>query len=166
VADPDRGKFRNFLKTSIRNYLLHQAEHERALKRGGGTPVLPLDFHSAESQFTVEIADSETPERVFDRRWAHALLEQVLDRLRIEMESAGSLDQFERLSPILMGRAGKTSYGELAIRWGTTEAAIKMAVLRLRRKFGKLLRTEVAHTVDDSTQVDDEIRFLLGALES
>jgi RNA polymerase sigma factor (sigma-70 family) len=166
VADPDRGKFRSFLKTSIRNYLSHQAEHDRARKRGGGVSALTLDFESAEARFAVDVADRETPERVFDRRWAHALLAQVLESLREEMKRAGGLEQFERLSPILMGRAGTAGYAELAARWDTTEAAIKMAVLRLRRKFGKLLRIEVAHTVGDERAVDDEIRFLLASLGS
>ena len=166
VADPERGKFRNFLKTSLKNYLSHQAERDRARKRGSGTPNLSLDLNDAEKQYALEAARTRTPEEVFDRRWAHALLEQVLDRLRAEMDQAGSLEQFERLAPFLMGQGETTSYGNLAIRWDTTEAAIKMAVHRLRRKFGKLLRAEVAHTVGDRRDVNTEIRFLLSTFET
>ena len=165
VANPERGKFRNFLKTSLKNYLSHQAERDRARKRGGGMPTIPLDFDHAEQQYTLEAAHTRTPEAVFERRWAHAMLQQVLDRLRAEMDQAGSLEQFERLAPFLMGQGETTSYRNLAIRWDTTEAAIKMAVLRLRRKFGKLLRAEVAHTVGDRRDVNAEIRFLLSSFE-
>jgi RNA polymerase sigma factor (sigma-70 family) len=166
VADPERGKFRNFLKTSLKNYLSHQAERDNALKRGGGISTISLDFDDAEKQYALEAAHTRTPEKVFDRRWAHAMLQQVLDRLREEMEQAGSLEQFERLAPLLMGQGETTSYRNLAIRWNTTEAAIKMAVLRLRRKFGKLLRAEVAHTVGDRRDVNAEIRFLLSTFET
>jgi RNA polymerase sigma-70 factor (ECF subfamily) len=166
LADPERGKFRNFLKTSVRNFLSHQAERERARKRGGGTSNLSLDLENAEKQYAVETAHTRTPEHVFDRRWGHAMLQQVLGRLREDMNQAGSLEQFERLAPFLMGRGEATSYRNLAIRWDTTEAAIKMAVHRLRRKFGKLLREEVAHTVGDRRDVNAEIRFLLSTFET
>lgn len=165
VADPDRGKFRNFLKTSIKNYLSHQADRNRALKRGGGALMFSLDFEGAEKLYAMELADTRTPEQIFDQRWTHALLTQVLDRLREEMDRAGSLARFEGLEPFLLGRGEATRYRDLAIGWGTTEAAIKMAVLRLRRKFGKLLRAEVAHTVDDHREVNEEICFLLSSLE-
>ena len=166
VADPERGKFRNFLKTSLKNYLSHQAERDRARKRGGGVSTISLQFDDAEKQYALEAAHTRTPEKVFDRRWAHAMLQQVLDRLREEMDQAGSLEQFERLAPFLMGQGETTSYRNLAIRWDTTEAAIKMAVLRLRRKFGKLLRAEVARTVGDRRDVNAEIRFLLSTFDA
>jgi RNA polymerase sigma-70 factor (ECF subfamily) len=166
MADPERGKFRNFLKTSLKNYLSHQAERNRAQKRGGGTSSVFLELDAAEKQYALEMAHTRTPEKMFDRRWAHTMLQQVLDRLREEMDQAGSLEQFERLAPFFMGRGETTSYRNLAIRWNTTEAAIKMAVLRLRRKFGKLLRMEVAHTVGDRRDVSAEIRFLLSTLET
>jgi RNA polymerase sigma-70 factor (ECF subfamily) len=166
VADPERGKFRNFLKTSLRNYLSHQARRDRTRKRGGGAFIVSLDFEDAEKQYALETARTATPEQIFDRRWAHAMLRLVLDRLREEMGQAGSLEQFERLAPFLMGQGETTSYRNLAIRWDTTEAAIKMAVLRLRRKFGKLLRAEVADTVGDRQNVNAEIRFLLSTFET
>jgi RNA polymerase sigma-70 factor (ECF subfamily) len=166
VANPERGKFRNFLKTSLKNYLAHQAERDRARKRGGGIPTISLDFDHAEKRYAQEASHTRTPEAVFDRRWAHAMLQQVLDKLRAEMDQAGSLERFERLAPFLMGRGETTSYRNLAIKWDTSEAAIKMAVLRLRRKFGKLLRAEVARTVGDRRDVSAEIRFLLSTFET
>lgn len=166
VADPERGKFRNFLKTSLRNYLSHQAERDRAQKRGGGMSTIPMNFDDAEKRYDLEVADTRTPEELFERRWARALLERVLDRLREEMDQAGSLEHFERLAPYLMGQGETTSYRNLAIRSNTTEAAVKMAVHRLRLKFGRLLRAEVANTVDDRRDVNAEIRFLLSAFET
>jgi RNA polymerase sigma-70 factor (ECF subfamily) len=166
MANPERGKFRNFLKKSLKNYLAHQADRDRARKRGGGIPTISLDFDHAERLLAQEADHTRTPEAVFDRRWAHALLHLVLDKLRAEMDQAGSLEQFERLAPFLMGRGETTSYRNLAIRWATTESAIKMALLRLRRKFGKLLRAEVAHTVGDRRDVNAEIRFLISTFET
>jgi RNA polymerase sigma-70 factor (ECF subfamily) len=166
VADPERGKFRNFLKASLKNYLSHQAERESAQKRGGGVSTVVLEFDDAEKRYAQEAAHNPTPEEVFDRRWAHTMLQQVLDRLREEMDQAGSLEQFERLAPFLMGQGETTSYRNLAIRWDTTEAAIKMGVLRLRREFGKLLRAEIGHTVGDRRDVNAEIRFLLSTFET
>ena len=164
VASPERGKFRNFLKTAIKHYLANQADRERALKRGGEVSIVALDFEGAERQYALELGQDLTPDKVFDRRWARALLEEVLDHLREEMERAGALERFERLSPFLITPDASPGYRDLAIRWDTTEAAIKMAVHRLRRKFGKLLRLEVARIVADPGQVNDEIRFLLSAL--
>jgi RNA polymerase sigma-70 factor (ECF subfamily) len=166
VADPERGKFRNFLKTSIKNYLSDEAARNQARKRGGGVSLMPLDFVAVEKQYALEVAHTRTPERIFDRRWARALLERALNGLREEMEKAGNLERFERLAPLLTGSDDTTRYSDLAIRWGTTEAAIKMAVHRMRRRLRALGRLEVAHTVDDPREVDEEIRFLLSAIES
>ena len=166
VADPERGKFRNFLKTSLKNYLSRQDERDRAQKRGGGIATISLDFDSAEKMYALNVAPTRTPEQVFDQRWAHAMLQQVLDRLRVEMDQAGSLEQFERLAPFLLGQSEMSSYRDLAIQWDSTEAAIKMAVMRLRRRFGKLLRVEVAQTVGDPRDVNAEIRFLLSTFET
>jgi RNA polymerase sigma-70 factor (ECF subfamily) len=166
VADPERGKFRNFLKTSIKNYLSDEAARNQARKRGGGVSLMPLDFVAVEKQYALEVAHTRTPERIFDRRWARALLERALNGLREEMDQAGNLERFERLAPLLTGSDDTTRYRDLAIRWGTTEAAIKMAVHRMRRRLRALGRLEVAHTVDDPREVDEEIRFLLSAIES
>jgi RNA polymerase sigma-70 factor (ECF subfamily) len=166
VADPARGRFRNFLKTSIKNYLSDEASRSQAQKRGGGESPVPLDLAGAEKQYARELAHTQTPEKAFDRRWARALLERALNRLRQEMEKAGSLDRFERLSPLLTGSGDSTRYKDLATRWDTTEAAIKMAVHRMRRRLRVLGRLEVAHTVDDPREVEEEIRFLLSAIDS
>ena len=166
VASPDRGKFRNFLKTSIRNYLSNESARERARKRGGDASIVSLDFDVAEQQYAIELAHKQTPETVFDRRWARALLEQVLGRLREEMEKGHSLDRYERLLPLLTGSDKTIRYKDLAINWDTTEAAIKMAVHRLRKRLRSLLREEVAHTVHDHGEVSGEIRFLLSVIES
>jgi DNA-directed RNA polymerase specialized sigma24 family protein len=166
VADPKRGKFRDFLKASLKNYLSHQGERDRAKKRGGGISTISLDFDDAEKMYALEASPTLTPEQVFDQRWAHAMLQQVLDRLRVEMDRAGSLEQFERLAPFLLGQGEMSSYRDLAIQWGSTEAAIKMAVMRLRRKFGKLLRAEVGQTLGDRRDVNVEIRFLLSTFDT
>jgi RNA polymerase sigma-70 factor (ECF subfamily) len=145
----------------------HDAERarDRTLKRGGHATTVSLDFEVAERQYASELAHRRTPEAVFDRVWARALLEQVLRRLRDEMEKGHSLDRYERLAPLLTGSDRTIRYRELAAQWDTTEAAIKMAVYRLRRRLRSLLREEVAHTMRDPEEVDEEIRFLRSVAE-
>lgn len=166
VASPERGKFRSFLKTSIKNYLSNEAARERTLKRGGDASIVSLDFEVAEQQYSIELAHKQTPETIFDRRWARTLLEQVLGRLRNEMEKGHSLDRFERLLPLLTGSDRTIRYKDFAVQWDTSEAAIKMAVHRLRKRLRSLLREEVAHTVRNPQEVNDEIRFLLSVIDT
>jgi len=166
VATPDRGKFRSFLETPIRHRLADEAARSHARRRGGGLSFRSLDLASAEKGYALELAHIRTPERILDWRWARALPGRALDRLREDMEKAGSLERFERLSPLLTGSDDSTSYRDLAARWGTTEAAIKMAVHRMRRRPRLPGRLEVAHTVDDPRQVEEEIRFPLSAIDT
>ena len=114
--------------------------------------------------FWEETATDATPERLYERCWALALLETVLHRLRAEAAAADRLDQFETLKVFLTGEKPAISYAELATRSATTEAALKMAVQRLRRRYGELVRDEIAHTVNDPREVEDELRHLLAVL--
>ena len=140
VADPDRGKFRNFLKTSIKNYLSHQAERDRARKRGGGVSIISLDFEDAEKQYRLEPAPVRTPEEVFDQLWAHAMLRQVLDRLREEMDQAGSLEQFDRL--VVLANFPPAARGVQRLVGANEELRGALALVRL---LGRPRRHQVAH---------------------
>jgi len=166
VADPDRGRFRSFLKTAVRNFLSKERHRAQALKRGGGNPPLGLDFETAESWYRREPADPRTPADVFDQRWARALLTRALHRLREEARAAGNLDRFRMLEPFLTGGAVGAGHKEVAAKLGVTESAVRVAVHRLRRRYGKLLRDEVARTVDDSGQVDEELHYLFSVIDS
>jgi RNA polymerase sigma-70 factor (ECF subfamily) len=164
AADPARGRFRAFLRAVCADFLANRRDWEGASKRGGGRVFIPIDVAEAEGRYTAEPAHEWTAERLFDRSWALTLLGRVLDLLRRDYEKAGQAAVFAALSPVLTEGAGAVPYATLAARLGTTEATVRVAVHRLRRRYGALLRTEIAATVHDPAEVDDEIRDLFSAL--
>jgi RNA polymerase sigma factor (sigma-70 family) len=163
-ADPARGRFRSFLRAACVNYLANSLDRDRALKRGGGRAALSIDSVDAEGRYARELADELTPERIFDRSWALTLLERVLDRLGREYDEVGRSATFEALRGGLVGGPEGVPYATIAARLGTTEGAARVAALRLRRRYGELLRREIASTLDDPADVEDEIRDLFAAL--
>ena len=164
VADPQRGRFRSLLLTSLKNFLANQARCESAEKRGGGVQHFPLDFDDGERRMRNEPADNLTPEKLYERRWALTLLEASLEQLEQEYQSADKSALFAALRPLLTPAAEAPPYRELAERLGATEGAIKVAVHRLRRRYGEVLRERVAQTVASPDDVDDELRQLMSAL--
>lgn len=163
-ADRGRGRFRSFLLASLENFLANRRRHERAKKRGGGRAALSFDFAAAESRLGLEPAHDATPDRLYERRWAMTLLERVLARLRDEYAAAGNAALFEQLAAHLAGEADARGYAEVAAALGMSEGAVKVAAHRLRRKYRERLRAEVAQTVADPADVDDELRALLHAV--
>jgi RNA polymerase sigma-70 factor (ECF subfamily) len=163
-ADRARGRFRSFLLGAVKHFLANEWDKARAQKRGGGKIPVPIDFSSAETSFGIEPADQWTAEKMFDRRWALALLEQVLRRLREEHIRDGKERLFEQLKPTLTEASRSISYAEIAARLGSSEGAVKVAVHRLRQRYRELLRAEIADTVASSAEVEDEIRSLFAAL--
>src|SRR5207248_243149 len=147
AADPARGRFRSFLRTAFDHFLAKERDRAGAQKRGGGRTLFPLDFESGEHRFTREPADHATPETLFERRWALTLLEQALARLRDELAEAGKEVLFENLKNVLTADGPTEPYAGIAQRLGMTEQAVKVAVHRLRRRYGELLRAEIALTV-------------------
>lgn len=164
--DPDKGRFRSYLLAAMKHFLLNQWDRERAARRGGGRQAFSLDFEHAERRYSLEPASSQTPETLFEKRWALALLDQVRSQLEREAAVAGKLEQFRRLQIYLTGERHAPPYAETARTLGTTEAAVKVAVHRLRRGFRDRLRQEIAHTVADPADVDDEIRSLFETLRA
>lgn len=160
---PSRGRFRSFLLAALTHFLANERDRMRAKKRGGGQVVLPLEFETAEGRYSREPADETTPLVVFERRWAAAVLETTLARLEEEQARGGRKETFARLKGALTGE-GTVPYAEIAKETGTTEGALKVAVHRLRRRFGDLLREEIGHTVETPGEVEDEIRYLFAAL--
>jgi len=165
AADKERGRFRSFLLTAMKNYAANEWDRKKAQKRGGATTTLSLDFETAEGRYHIEPADERTPEQEFDRGWATAQLEQVLDRLRTDAGQGGE-ERFELLQGFLTGEGEEIRYQDVAERLGMTEGAVKVAVHRLRQRFGTVLREEVSRTLSDPTDVDDEIRHLFAAFEN
>jgi RNA polymerase sigma-70 factor (ECF subfamily) len=156
----ERGKFRSFLLASLKHYMANERDRAQAQKRGGGQVTLSLDFETAEGRYGLEAVDDQTPEKTYERRWVLALLDQALERLRTELAEQGKADLFERLKPYLTSAEPRTPYRQLADETGTTEGALKVAVHRLRRRYGDLLREEIAETVANRDEVEDEIQYL------
>jgi RNA polymerase sigma-70 factor (ECF subfamily) len=164
-ADPDRGRFRAFLRIVCGRHLSDQRDRANAQKRGSGKAALSIDAKSAEGRYSREPAHELTPERIFDRTWALTLLSLVFDQLRREYDAAGRAATFDELRSVITRGSQSDSYATIAERLGTSEGAIRVAVHRLRRRYGTLLRQEIACTVDDPNEIDDEIRSLFTALE-
>jgi RNA polymerase sigma-70 factor (ECF subfamily) len=167
-ADPARGRFRSLLLKSLSNFLNDAAEKRQARKRGGAMKFVSWDDWMAEapSQLTVsaQALESWPAERLFDLRWAATVVEQALRRLREECESQGKLRVFEQLRSCLGAEREDVSYPTLSQSLGVPEATVKRLVHRLRQRYRSLLREEVAETVADPAEVDDEIRYLCGVL--
>lgn len=162
-ADPEKGRFRSFLLTSFCFFLSDQSDRDRAQKRGGGAAALPFEIASGEEWFQRELRDDETPERIYERRWAVSVLERAVSRLRQEYEEHGRAEHFERLKGFLMGGA-EGPYAALAREMGTSEGALKVSIHRLRKRYRELFRIEIAATVADPAEIEPEVRFLVAAL--
>jgi len=166
-ADAARGRFRAFLLSSLRNFHSHQRGRAQSLKRGGGWEFISLDaMGEAETRFQDELTTEVSPEKLFDKKWASSLLDAALARLRREYIAAKKRAWFDELKVVLWGGRGEVSYAAIAGLLGSTEGAVKVAVHRLRKRFNECLRDEVAHTVLDPADVEDEMRHLLAAVSS
>lgn len=161
-ADRERGRFRAYLLTAFRHELVNAREHDRARKRGGGRALLSLDRSEAETRFGREPAEHDTPERIFERAWVRELLERTFARLRAEQERIGRTALFDRLRPVLAAEDDAPRLAEIARALDRTENSVKVAAHRLRKRFGELLRDEIAGTLSDPAEVEAELRALLG----
>jgi RNA polymerase sigma factor (sigma-70 family) len=163
-VDPSKGRFRSFLLATLRHFLSHQRERERALKRGGGTVTLSLDTAAGERGYLIPATREMTPEEVFEYRWAMTVLDRAVGRLRREAEQSDALEQFEYLKRYLTSEGSDTPYREAAATLQMSESAIRSAVIRLRKRLGETLRSEIAETVANPGEVDDEVRHLLSVV--
>ena len=163
-ADQQRGRFRSFLLSAMNHFLSDEWDKARAQKRGGNFVHVPLEFEVAETRFSHEPADLTTPEQNYERRWALTLLDEVLRRLRSEYEQDGRGELFATLHPCLVGGRSSQPYAELAVKLGVSEGTVKSAVHRLRQHYRQLLREEIAQTVAEPRDVDEELRHLFAVL--
>ena len=163
-ADPHRGRFRSFLLAALKHFLADEWDKAHACKRGGQVQFIALDSQAAEGRYWEEPVSDLTPEKLYEQRWACILLERVMQRLEQDSAEAGKAHFFEALKPFLVGESRSVSYAELAARLGVSEAALKMKVQRLRHRYQRLLREEIAHTVASAEEVEDEIRYLFRVL--
>lgn len=171
-VDPARGRFRSFLLASLKHFLANEWDKVRTLKRGGGFRIVPLEAEAEKDETRagagVVMADpaaaAASPERSFDRQWALALLDRVLERLREEHVRLGKTALFEQLQSTLTADRAALPYVEIGARLGLSEGAVKVAVHRLRQRYREVLRAEIAETLADPAQVEEELRDLFAAL--
>jgi RNA polymerase sigma-70 factor (ECF subfamily) len=163
-VDPSKGKFRSFLLASLQHFLANRRDHDKRLKRGGKIPHISLDFDDAESRYQREPGHVETPERLFQRRWALTLLARVLEDLEREFNSENKGPIFERLKPTLLGESDAASHAQVATALGMSAGAVKVAAHRLRNRFRALLQEEIGRTIADPAQFQEEISELFVAL--
>lgn len=163
-VEPSRGSFRSFLLTSLSNFIANQWRAESAQKRGGGQTILSIDYERADNQYAEQPADDLSPEKVFERNWALSILEQTLEAVGTQYEESGKRELFADLQGFLTGD-DNVAYAELSKKTGMREGALKVAVHRLRQRYGQQLRLQIAKTVQDPADVDQELRSLFQALE-
>jgi RNA polymerase sigma-70 factor (ECF subfamily) len=166
AVDRERGKFRSFLMTTCQHFLANEWDRTQARKRGGGETHLSLDFQDAENRYSREPAHTWTPEKLFERRWATTLLEDVLAQLGKEYARAGKNEQFDRLKEFLVPVDRTDPSSKIAADLGMTEGALRVAVHRIRRRYRELLEAAIGRTVEGPEQVQDEIRCLFAAFGS
>jgi len=154
------GRFRAFLLTALKRFLANEWHREHAQKRGAGRSIISID-ETAENHFQREIAVQTTPETSFERSWALAVLSRVFVGLRAEYRAAGKEALFVRIEGCLPGASNQADSREAGAELEMSEAAIRMAALRLRRRYGQLLRSEIAATVSSADEIDEEIRYLI-----
>jgi RNA polymerase sigma-70 factor (ECF subfamily) len=163
-AQHDKGRFRNFILSSLNNYLHNHHDRATAAKRGGRHQIVPLDETNAEEILACEPVSVGTPEDSFDRRWAVTLIRRVMDNLRAEFAGRGREVVYDALLPYLSGELLPGDCDRIAAGLAMETGALRVALHRFRRRFGELLRSEVAYTVAAPDEVDEEIRYLLSVL--
>jgi DNA-directed RNA polymerase specialized sigma24 family protein len=158
--DPSKGRFRSFLLAALKLFLADQRDHQRALKRGGGCEIVSIDAPAAEARYGLEPVDNRSPDRLFEQRWALALLDRVLVRLEQDYADTDRTALFRHLRPFLVEGGRIQTCAAVAGELGLTEEAVKKAVQRMRWRYGRLFREEIAHTVADPAEVEEELRYL------
>jgi len=164
TADRERGRFRSYLLGALQHFLADEHDREHALKRGGGHTTISRDLETAEQRYALEPSHDETPERLFDKRWASTVLRLVLAELKAEFEAEGKAEQFEGLKAYLVQDPADATQAAAAAALGMTPGAARVALHRMRVRYRGLLREQIAQTVASPADVDEEIRDLFVAL--
>jgi RNA polymerase sigma factor (sigma-70 family) len=162
----ENGRLRSFFFASLRNFLAKERRYATAAKRGKGQPLIPLEESLARKRADLEPADTLSPERIFERRWALTVLEQALARLEDDYRTAGNRDLFGELKKLLTGESQGRSQAEIAHQFGMTENAVNQAFHRLRQRYRELVHEEIAHTVIAPDDTEDELRHLIAVLRA
>ena len=173
TAEPGRGRFRSFLLGAVKHFLSDRRTAQSAQKRGGGRPIASLEEltesgagvdHSSAAGLQVEDPTVRWDVREFDRSWAATLTARAVAQLEAESTTSGRAGQFQKLKPWLMGDGGAQTQAEVAAELAISEGAVKVAIHRLRKRFREIIRNEIAHTVPDGAEIEDELRYLVSVL--
>ena len=163
-AHPDRGRFRTFLLAGLSNFLTSDWRRSHAAKRGGGCTIISWEDQSGEDRYLHEPCHDSTPEKLFEQSWALTVIEKVMEQLRQKYTESGKVQLFEAIRSYLAEEGDADTYAAMAATMSMTEGAVKMAVLRLRESFRHELREEIAQTVADPAEIDEELRHLFASL--
>jgi len=166
VVRREKGRLRSYLLVSLKNFLAKARRRELAMKRGAGRALIPLDELLTRERAGSEPSDNLTADRIYERRWALTLLEQVLKRLESEARDSGNYELFDCLKEFLADEPGRRSQAEVAVQFGMTENAVKQAFHRWRRRYRELLHDEIAQTVAVPGDVEDELRHFISVLQA
>jgi RNA polymerase sigma-70 factor (ECF subfamily) len=164
VVDPERGRFRTFLKMALKRFLIHEWERGRAEKRGGGQVSFSFNTATAEQRFQAQRADTLGPDQIYDRHWAFTLLGEATTRLEREYIGAGKSSDLQELKPYLTEERGNIPYAQIASALHTTEGAARVALHRLRKRFRELFGEVIAETVSEPAEVEEELRHVIAVL--
>jgi RNA polymerase sigma-70 factor (ECF subfamily) len=160
AADHQRGRFRSFLLACLKNFLLKERERAQAQKRGGGWRKVSLDEDPPQGGSRLELPDERAADRIFEQNWASALLSTARARLARDYAREGKAERFACLEQFLPGEESSLTYGEAAQRLGIAEGTLKSDVHRLKHRYATLIREEIAHTVSDPEEIEEELRHL------
>ncbi len=170
AADPSRGRFRTFLLTACRNHVSNLQRADRAIARGGGHRRIPMETFDGEPVYEAEPVDQWSPEKLYERRWAMAVIDNAMDQVRQQYVDKGKADRFDALCPLVAPSGTPPSHAEVAQQLGCSAGSVKVAAHRLRQQFGAALRAEIGDTVDLQSEqlgqqaIEDELQILLSAL--
>jgi RNA polymerase sigma-70 factor (ECF subfamily) len=164
LADPQRGRFRTFLLSALKHFLINEYHRNITARRGGGRELISLDDIQGEERYALEPSDSSTPDVLFEQRWALTQLERALTRLREEYHAQGQGPLFEALKAYAWGEKNSGTLADLAAELGMSEEAVKKAVQRLRQRYAGAVRQQIAETVTTPAELEDELRHLAAVL--
>ena len=162
----EKGRLRSYLLTALKHFLTNERNRALAIKRGEGRQLIPLDAMEECDRAGFEPTDTSTADEIYERRWAWALLDHVLGRLQDEYRAGGNVILFEHLKALLTDEPGRLSQARIADELGMTENSVKQAFHRLRQRYRRLLREEIAHTVIVPGDIEDELHHLVGVLRA
>jgi RNA polymerase sigma factor (sigma-70 family) len=166
LANPHKGRFRTFLLAMLDQFLAHEWSRAHRRKRGGQFAFISLDQCTPEERYALEPVDRNTPEQKFQKQWALAVLKQAMTRLAEECEALGKGALFQEVKGGLSGEQEIARYADISRRLGMSDGSLRVAVHRLRQRYGELVRNEIAQTVQRAEDVDDELRYLIQVLSN